>query len=336
VRITGKLQNSHKAMMYSAWRKAVALDRGAYKSEDSFYFRHALVRGYASLASELSDWSSYEDAGMVIGWAVQLQQLQGGENLFANVSIKSVVAQAAVSARAMDLGLSFWKDIVGPLQTPGSGEDRELEIRGRCLLLHKLQFAAECVVINNSPMSPHTCPHSLSSVVYCRYDDSDAIWHGILPSLLLLAQRAPRAVEDEWSRDVMNARSSAFVNNTIDFLQFPASCVPSHDLVYVEALPLHVHVAFTQMETLLALKSLGGERMRAAVSQGLLNPWWAAVGVGVPSLLLAPSSNGVRVGVLSSDLKLSHPIGQLLLPIIDALHHSGGLTVSCLVIRRVW
>jgi hypothetical protein len=335
VRITGKLQNSHKSMMQTAWRKAVAFDRGADTSGDNFYFRHALVRGHASLASELSDWSNYDDAGRVIGWAVELQQLQGGENIFANVSIKSVVAQAAVSARAMDIGLSLWKDIVGPLQTPGLGDDRELEIRGRCLLLHKLQFAAECVVVNHAPTSPQTCTHTLSAVAHCRYDHSDAIWHGILPSLLLLAQRAPRAVEDEWSRDVMNARSSVFVNSTIDILQFPASCVPSHDLVYVEALPLHVHAAFTQMETLLALKSLGGERMRAAVSQGLLNPWWSAVGVGVPHLLSAPSSSGLRVGVLSSDLKLSHPIGQLLLPIIDALHHSGGLTVSCLVIRRV-
>ena len=75
--------------------------------------------------------------------------------------------------------------------------------------------------------------------------------------------------------------------------------------------------------------------MRAAVAQGVLKPWWAAAAVSVPSLLLAPSSSGLRVGVLSSDLKLSHPIGQLLLPIIDALHHAGGLTVSCLVIRRV-
>ncbi len=133
----------------------------------------------------------------------------------------------------------------------------------------------------------------------------------------------------------MLSRSSAFVNDTMDSLQFPASCVPSHDLVYVEALPLHILAAFTQMETLFTLKSVGGARIRAAVAQGVLKPWWAAAAAGVPPLLLAQSSSGLRVGVLSSDLKLSHPIGQLLLPIIDALHHAGGLAVSCLVIRRV-
>lgn len=162
------------------------------------------------------------------------------------------------------------------------------------------------------------------------------MWLSILPSVLLLAQRAPRAVEDEWSRDVMRSRSSDFVNQTMDHLQFPASCVPSHDLVYEQHLPLHVHAAFTHLETLLTLKSLGGERMRAAVAQGALKPWWIAAAVGVPPLLLSQlSPGGVRVGVLSSDLKLSHPIGQLLLPIIDAFHHAGGMTTSCLVIRRV-
>ena len=85
------------------------------------------------------------------------------------------------------------------------------------------------------------------------------------------------------SRDVMLERSSAFVNDTMDFLQFPARCVPSHDLVYMEALPLHVHAAFTHVETLLALKSLGGERMRAAVAQGVLKSWWwAAAAVPLP------------------------------------------------------
>ncbi len=162
------------------------------------------------------------------------------------------------------------------------------------------------------------------------------MWLSILPSVLLLAQRAPRAVEDEWSRDVMRSRSSDFVNQTMDHLQFPASCVPSHDLVYEQHLPLHVHAAFTHLETLLTLKSLGGERMRAAVAQGALKPWWITAAVAVPPLLLSQlSPGGVRVGVLSSDLKLSHPIGQLLLPIIDAFHHAGGMTTSCLVIRRV-
>jgi hypothetical protein len=148
VRITGKLQNSHSVLMLGAWRKSVALDGRAGSAEDSFFFRHALVRGYAAIASELCDWSSYDDAGRVIRWIMQLQQARGGEELLANISIKSMVAQAAVSARAMDLGLSLWKEIVGPLQTPGSqgsGKIRDLEIRGRCLLLHKLQFAAECV-----------------------------------------------------------------------------------------------------------------------------------------------------------------------------------------------
>ncbi len=145
VRITGKLQNWHSVLMLGAWHKAVALDGRADSAEDSLFFRHALVRGYAAIASELCDWSSYDDAGRVIRWTMQLQQARGGEELLANVSIKSMVAQAAVSARAMDLGLSLWKEIVGPLQTPGSGKIRDLEIRGRCLLLHKLQFAAECV-----------------------------------------------------------------------------------------------------------------------------------------------------------------------------------------------
>ncbi len=147
VRITGKLQKTHRVLMHAAWRKALALDQSAGSGEDSFYFRHALVRGFASLASELCDWSSYEDAGKVIGWAVQLQQAPGGDELFKNLSIKSLVAQGAVNAREMDLGLSLWKEIVGPLQAHGSGEVRDLEVRGRCLLLHKLQFAAECVAL---------------------------------------------------------------------------------------------------------------------------------------------------------------------------------------------
>ena len=109
------------------------------------------------------------------------------------------------------------------------------------------------------------------------------MWLSLLPSLLLLAQRAPRAVTEELSRDVMLQRSSAFVNDTVDFLQFPARCVPSHDLVYMQELPLHVHAAFTHIETLLTLKSLGGERMRAAVAQGVLKSWWAAA---VPQLLI--------------------------------------------------
>jgi hypothetical protein len=158
------------------------------------------------------------------------------------------------------------------------------------------------------------------------------VWRSIFPSLLLLSQRAPLAVEEEWSRDVMRSRSSVFVNDTIDHMQHGAACIPSHDLVYVEALPLHVHTAFTHMETLLALKSVGGERIRAAIAQGVLQSWWAAA---VPPPMPAPASSALRLGVLSSDLKLSHPIGQLLLPIIDALHHAGGITVSCLVIRRV-
>jgi hypothetical protein len=133
----------------------------------------------------------------------------------------------------------------------------------------------------------------------------------------------------------MRSRSSVFVNETIDHLQYPAACVPSHDLTFAEALPLHVHSAFTHLETLLILKSVGGERMRAAIAQGTLKSWWASAAVGVPVPVLAPSSSGLRLGILSSDLKLSHPIGQLLLPVIDALHHAGGITVSCLVIRRV-
>jgi hypothetical protein len=159
VRITGKLQNTHKVLMHAAWRKAVALDGSAGNGEDRLYFRHALVRGFASLASELCDWSSYEDAGRVIGWAVQLQEAQGGDQLLANMSMKSLVAQGAVNARDMDLGLSLWKEIVGPLHTPGSGQVRDLEIRGRCLLLHKLQFAAECVALNYTHLA-QTHPHT--------------------------------------------------------------------------------------------------------------------------------------------------------------------------------
>jgi hypothetical protein len=148
VRITGKLQAAHMTLMHAAWRRAVALDGSPTGHPDSFFFRHALVKGCVSLASELSDWSGYDDAARVIGWVVQLQQVQGGGDLFANVTMKSVVAQGAVNARDMDLGLRLWKEIVGPLQTLGAGEHRDLEIRGRCLLLHKLQFAAECVAIN--------------------------------------------------------------------------------------------------------------------------------------------------------------------------------------------
>jgi hypothetical protein len=139
-------------------------------------------------------------------------------------------------------------------------------------------------------------------------------------------------VAEEWSRDVMQERSSTFVNDTMDYMQFPARCVPSHDLVYMQGLPMQLHAAYTHMETLMTMKSLGGERMRAAVAQGVIKSWWAAA--AVPQLL-APSSTALRIGILSSDLKLSHPIGQLLLPIMDALYHAGGMFASCLVIRRV-
>ena len=136
--------------MLAAWRKAVAFDGSAGSRAPSFHYRHAVVRGHASLASELCDWSNYDDAAKVIEWALQLQRAQGGEGLFANVTVKSVVAHGAVMARAMDVGLSLWKEIVGPLQTAGGGEDKNLEIKGRCLLLHKLQFAAECVAVDRA------------------------------------------------------------------------------------------------------------------------------------------------------------------------------------------
>jgi hypothetical protein len=129
--------------MHGAWHKAVALDGGSDR-RDVYHFRHALVRGYTSIASELCDWSNYDDAAIVIGWAAALQHSPGGAEVFANATVKSIIAQGAVDARSMDLGLKLWKEIVGPLPVVGGGEDKELEIRGRCLLLHKLQFAAEC------------------------------------------------------------------------------------------------------------------------------------------------------------------------------------------------
>jgi hypothetical protein len=139
-------------MMRSAWRKAAALDASSGSSNDA-YFRHAVVRGCASLANELCDWSSYEDAAMVIEWIAQLQQAPGSTELFSNITIKSIVAQGAVNARAMDLGLSMWKEIVGPLHTLGGGVNKELEIKGRCLLLHKLQFAAECAAFDHASVT---------------------------------------------------------------------------------------------------------------------------------------------------------------------------------------
>jgi len=128
----------------------------------------------------------------------------------------------------------------------------------------------------------------------------------------------------------MLQHSSSFVNDTLDYLKYPARCVPSHDLVYMESLPLQVHASFTHLETLMTLRSLGGERMRAAVAQGILKSWW----ISASPQLLAPKT-ALRVGILSSDLKLSHPIGQLLLPIIDSMYHTGNILPSCLVIRRV-
>jgi hypothetical protein len=153
VRITGKLHGAHKMLMRAAWHRAVALDSSLGGDARSLFFRHAVLRGHASIAGELCDWSSYDDGAVVIGWAMQLQEAQGGEDLLANATLKSVVAQGAVQARAMDLGLSLWKDIVGPLETLGGGQNRDLEIRGRCMLLHKLQFAAECVA-STSPLHP--------------------------------------------------------------------------------------------------------------------------------------------------------------------------------------
>lgn len=169
VRSTGKLRDEHRALMLAAWRKAVAFDGSAGSRAPSFHYRHAVVRGHASLASELCDWSNYDDAAKVIEWALQLQRAQGGEGLFANVTVKSVVAHGAVMARAMDVGLSLWKEIVGPLQTAGGGEDKNLEIKGRCLLLHKLQFAAECVAVDRAPFHHTSSPHPPSITTSSPY-----------------------------------------------------------------------------------------------------------------------------------------------------------------------